>query len=107
MAVVDLAETVCQAETENAIGQVLVLKPDGTGTDASIALIEQRVNSQLGIALLTQGTEGPRASMAVWRASRTDVLNVPGATMNGVLDLRLNGTLEQIKTTCRIQTAGT
>lgn len=106
MAVTDLACTVTQAETENAIGQVLVLKSDGTGSDASLSLIEERVNSALQIALLQDKGEGPRASSAVWRASRSDILNVPGAELTGALTLLLNGTLEKISTRVRIQTAG-
>lgn len=106
MAVVDLAQTVTHAETENAIGQVLVLKSDGKGTDESLSLIEGRVNSALQIALLQDNGEGPRASSAVWRASRNDVLNVPGATLNGTLTLLLNGTVEKINTVVRVVTAG-
>ncbi len=98
MAVADLAETVVQTETENAIGQVLQLNDNGTGTDASLSILEQRVNSALQINLLQQFSEGPRASKAVWTASRTDNLSTPGATLNGVLDLEINGTLEQIAT---------
>lgn len=106
MAVVDVACTVTQAETENAIGQVLVLDSGGHGTPASLALVESRVNTQLEIALLQQGSEGPRASSAVWQASKTDILNVPEATLNGTLLLELDGTLEKINTVVRIQTAG-
>lgn len=106
MAVADVASSVCQAETENAIGQVLELNSDGTGTDASLKVLEGRVNSALAIALLQRKPEGPRASDARWTASRTDILNVPGAELNGTLDLRLNGTLEKITTRVRVQTAG-
>jgi hypothetical protein len=106
MAVANLACTIAQAETENAIGQVLVLKDDGTAEEASLQIIEGRVNTALEIALLQNRAEGPRASKAVWSASRTDVLNVPGAELNGTLDLLLNGTLEKITTVVRIQTAG-
>ena len=106
MAVTNLASTVVQKETENAIGQVLVLNADGTGTDASLSLIEQRVNSALQVNLLQQFAEGQRASLAVWTASRTNVLNTPGATLNGTLALELDGTLENIETSVVIQTAG-
>jgi hypothetical protein len=106
MAVANLGCTVVQAETENAIGQVLVLKDDGTATDASLALIESRVNSALQVALLQDKAEGKRASSAVWRASKTDILNIPGAELTGVLDLQLNGTLEKLTTAVRIKTAG-
>lgn len=106
LAVCNLACSVVQAETENAVGQVLVLKSDGKGTEESLSLIEGRVNSQLQISLLQDNGEGPRASSAVWRASRNDILNVTGATLNGTLELLLNGTLETINTTVKVQTAG-
>ncbi len=106
LAVANVACTVAQTETENAIGQVLVLNADGTGTDASLGLIEGRVNSALDMALLQQRSEGQRASKAVWRASTSDILNVPAAELTGVLDLLVNGTLERITTRVRIQTAG-
>ncbi len=106
MAVANLVCSVTQAETENAIGQVLVLTDEGKGTDASLALIEERVNSSLEIAVLQQRTEGQRASKCVWRERRDDILNIPGAELTGVVDLNLNGTLEKISTSVRIQTAG-
>lgn len=106
MAVANLACTVVQAETENAIGQVLQLKSDGKGTEQSLSLIEGRVNSALQINLLQDNGEGPRASSAVWKANRNDVLNGPGATLNGTLTLLLNGTLEKISTVVRVVTAG-
>ncbi len=102
MAVANVACNVVQAETENAIGQVLILNSDGTGSDASLKLIEQRVNRSLQVNLLQQFQEGPRASKAVWTASRTDILNTTGATLNGTLALLLNGTLEHIATTVRV-----
>lgn len=106
MAVINLACTVAQAETENAIGQVLVLKDDGKAQETALNIIEGRVNSALEKNLLKNGPEGPRASMAKWSASRNDVLNTPGAELNGTLDLMLNGTLEKITTRVRVLTAG-
>lgn len=107
MAVTNLACTVTQAESENAVGQSLVLKNDGTATTDSIAKIEQRVNSALQRNLLSDlQKEGPRASLAFWQASRNDVLNVPGAELTGTLFLLLNGTLEKIRTSVRVQTNG-
>lgn len=106
LAVANVACTTCHAETENAIGQVLVLTDAGTGSEASLGIIEGRVNSALEIALLQQRSEGQRASRAVWHANRNDILNVPGAELTGVLDLQLNGTLEKITTRVKIQTAG-
>lgn len=106
MAVVNLACTIAQAETENAIGQVLVLKDDGKAEESSLNVIEGRVNTSLELYLLKNGPEGPRASMAKWTASRNDTLNIPGAELNGTLDLMLNGTLEKINTRVRVLTGG-
>lgn len=106
LAVANVACSVAHAETENAIGMVLELNADGTATEASLTVLEERVNSALAIALLQRKSEGPRASAAKWQASRSDVLNVPGAELTGTLDLRLNGTLEKITTRVRVQTAG-
>lgn len=104
MAVLDVAMTVCQAETENAVGQVLQLKSDGTATPASLSRIESRVNSALARELLQEKVSGcgPRASGATWAAATDDVLNVPGATLHGVLSLSLNGTIEQVDTVVRV-----
>lgn len=107
MHVTNLACNVTQRETENAIGEILVLKANGTAEPTSLVAIEERVNSQLAIELLqSKNGEKPRASSAAWVASRSDVLNVPDAELNGTLDLRLNGTLVKINTTVRVQTAG-
>ena len=107
MAVANVACNVCQAETENAIGQVLVLNSDGTATRSSLTKLEERVNSALTLALLGDlYGEGPRASKAVWIANTTDILNVPGATLNGTLSLLLNGTLVNIATSVQVITAG-
>lgn len=103
VAVANLACTIAQAETENAIGQVLVLQTDGTAEEASLQKIEQRVNSSLQRELLQDKGEGPRASGAVWRANRNDLLNTPGAELTGNLFLNLNGTLEKITTRVRVR----
>jgi len=102
IAVADVACTTVQASTELAIGQVLELNADGTGTTASLGQIAERVNDDLQIALLQQFAEGPRASSAVWTPSATDVLSVPGSTLHGVLALELNGVLEQIATQVQV-----
>lgn len=106
MAVVNLACTIVQLESEMAIGSTLVLNSDGTATDASRQIIEERVNSKLQIGLLQAGSEGQRASGAVWRLNPNTVLNVTNATWSGVLSLLLNGTLVHIDTVAKVQTAG-
>ena len=86
---------------------MLELNKDGTGTAASLSLIESRVNTSLANNLLANKEgEGKRASFASWQASKTDVLNIPGATLNGVLTLGLNGTIERINTVVRVPTGG-
>jgi hypothetical protein len=103
MAVANLACTIVHAETEGAIGQVLILNEDGTATEQSLGVLEAKVNAALSASLLVnKENEGPRASSAVWSASRTDDLSVLPATLTGVLDLRLNGTLESIVTTVKV-----
>jgi len=106
MAVANVAQTVAQTEAENAIGQVLQLNSDGTATTESLNKIKERVNSALQNNLLQDTGEGPRASSATWTPAADDVLNVPGALLNAVLELNLNGTLEKIATTVRIQSGG-
>lgn len=102
MQVANYACTVVHAATEDCIGQVLILNDDGTATEASLIILENRVNAAVEFALLADKGEGPRASKAVWTASRTDNLSVPGATLNGTLELVLNGTVEQIATAVKV-----
>jgi len=104
MSVANLACTVVHASTEFAIGQVLILDGAGRATDQSIGTIEESVNTDLEIALMQNRLgEGARATRAVWRASRTDILSTPGSTLNGVLDLQVNGTVEQIVTSVKVR----
>lgn len=106
-AVVNLACSVVQLNTENIVGEVLVLNDDGTATSDALATIEMRVNSALALELLVDKfKEGPRASKAVWTASKTDVLNVPEALLTGVLDLNLNGTVHSVFTAVRVRSGG-
>ena len=104
VAVANIACTVVQGRAENAIGRVLELNDDGTATEASLTLLENEINAALAVELLQDGKpEGARASSAKWTASRADLLNVAGATLNGTLDLVLNGTLEHIDTITRVR----
>lgn len=107
VAVVNLACTVTQLNTEKAVGRVLVLNDDGTATAAELATIAQEVNTALNLALLKNAKgEGQRASKAVWTPSSDDILNVPEATLTGVLDLNLNGTVHSVNTTVRVRSGG-
>jgi hypothetical protein len=98
MAVTNKFCSIVQAETMRIIGSVLVLNADGTGTEASLKIIDARVNKALAQGLLKAGKEGQQASSASWSASRADDLSVVPATMNGVGLLGLNGTIERVDT---------
>jgi hypothetical protein len=106
VAVVNLACTVCQLATENFIGRVLTLNDDGTATGDSLSTLESEVNAALELALLTNRGEGARASLAVWTASKDDVLNVPNALLTGVCRLNLNGTIHDVDTRVRVLSGG-
>lgn len=105
VAVTNLAQTIVQRSTENvAIGQTLILNPDGTATSDSLKSIEAPVNSALKNQLLTNLLgEGQRASGAVWTADPSTVYNVAEPIMVGTLNLLLNGTVHSVVTTIKIQ----
>jgi hypothetical protein len=106
MAVVNLACTTVQLNTEKVIGRSLLLNDNGTATTDSLTTIESEVNAALELALLQNRGEGPRASKAVWTASKNDILNVPEALLTGVLDLNLNGTVHSVRTAVRVRSGG-
>jgi hypothetical protein len=106
VAVVNLACTVNQLNTENVVGRSLVLNDDGTATGDSLSTIESEVNAALELALLQNRGEGPRCSKAVWTASKDDILNVPEAELTGVLELNLNGTIHKVSTNVRVISGG-
>ncbi len=106
-AVVNLAQGVCQAATEATIGRSLVLNDDGTATTDALKSITTEVNGALELALLKNTTgEGQRASKAVWTPADDDVLNVAEATLTGVLELGLNGTIHKVDTKIRVLSGG-
>lgn len=106
VAVVNLACSTVQLNTENVIGRVLTLNDDGTATSDALSTVESEVNAALELALLTNRGEGPRASLAVWKASTNDVLNVPNALLTGVCRLNLNGTVHDVDTRVRVLSGG-
>ena len=107
VSVVNVACTIVQAATEKVIGRSLVLNSDGTATAGALAEIAAEVNASLSQGLLknTSG-EGQRASVAKWTPSAGDILNVPEATLTGVLDLVLNGIVHSVNTTVRVRSGG-
>jgi hypothetical protein len=107
VSVVNVACTITQAATEKVIGRSLVLNPDGTASASALAEIAAEVNAALSQGLLKNATgEGQRASLATWTPSADDVLNVPEATLTGVLDLELNGIVHSVNTTVRVRSGG-
>jgi hypothetical protein len=109
MRVANVAQTVCQRATEDYVGQVLVLNPpdaDGvrTATKRALTVLEAKVNAELQRNLLANlKGDGPRASSAKWTAATDDDLGVVGATLNGTLELNLNGTIFQIATIVEVR----
>jgi hypothetical protein len=107
VAVVNVACTTVQLNGELAIGESLVLNDDGTATEDSLSSIENRINTALERSLLANlRGEGPRASLAVYTASREDVFNVPNAVLNGVTRLNLRGTIHDVETPVRVLSGG-
>ncbi len=104
---VNLACSVCQATTENAIGRTPLLKADGTAQAADLAEIAAEVNAALKQTLLANiKNEGQRATSAKWTPRSDDILNVPEATLTGVLDIQLRGTIHSVNTKVRVQSGG-
>jgi hypothetical protein len=106
VAVVNVACTVTQLNTENVIGRSLVLNDDGTATTDSLNTIATEVNAALELALLQNRGEGQRASKAVWTPSADDILNVPEALLTGVVELNLNGTIHSVSTQVSVISGG-
>ena len=104
MHVANVACGIIQAGTENFIGKHPVLDDDGHMIATERTALEESVNSDLAIALLQEKVagQGQRASKAVWTADTDDVLNVPDATVNGVLELHVNGTVVHVNTLVKV-----
>lgn len=108
VAVVNLVETLVQLNTENAaIGVSAQLNDDGTATSDALATISFQVNNalSLGVLINAQG-EGARASSATYYPSGNDILNIPSATLTGVVKLNLNGTIYNVQTKVRVLSGG-
>lgn len=108
VAVVNVAQQVVQAGTENAaIGVSVLLNADGTATSDSLASIASQVNAGLEQALLKDASgEGQRASQALWVPAADDILNVAEPLLNGVLTLNLRGTIHRVETQVRLSSGG-
>jgi hypothetical protein len=97
--------TVVQLKTENVVGRSdFILNDDGTATEDSLATVTKDVNEELEARLLTNKLgEGQRASKAVWTPATDDDLTADEATLNGVLELILNGTVYHVNTVVRVR----
>lgn len=104
MYVANVCCTVVQAATTNFIGQTPPLNDDGTMRSDARGRLESSVNTDLEAALLREFVpgEGARASKAVWTMSTDDVLNVVGATVTGVAELHVNGTIVNVNTVVKV-----
>ncbi len=98
--VANLACSVCQATTENAVGRTLVLDKDtGYATPDSLAKLKAEVVTALeGDLLEDKLGEGQRASAVDWTPATDDDLRGANATLNGVLELNLRGTIVHVNT---------
>lgn len=97
--------TVVQLKTENITGRSdFILNDDGTATADSLATVTKDVNEELEARLLTNKLgEGPRASKAVWTPATDDDFTEDEATLHGVLELLLNGTVYHVNTVVRVR----
>lgn len=98
--VANLACSVNQSATENAVGRTLVLDKDtGHATTDSLAKLKAEVVTALEGALLEDKLgEGQRASAVDWTPATDDDLRGANATLNGVLELNLRGTIVHVNT---------
>lgn len=98
--VANLACSVNQATTENAVGRTLVLDKDtGYATPDSLAKLKAEVVTALEGELLEDKLgEGQRASAVDWTPATDDDLRGSNATLNGVLELNLRGTIVHVNT---------
>lgn len=102
-AVTNLACSTVQAAAEDAaIGESLLLNPDGTATKDSLATIEARINAALKLALLTNRGEGPRASKAVATVDPTTDFSVAEPTAVITTELDLRGTIHSVTNIVRL-----
>lgn len=107
-AVVNLACTTVQINTEDAaVGVSLLLNDNGTATSDSLALCKGQVDTALSQTLLTDTkNEGQRASAANWTPDADVLFNVADATMLGVTELNLRGTVVRVNTKVRVISGG-
>ena len=74
------------------------------GHTPSVLARGSRARGDLQASLLREFVpgEGPRASLAKWTASSDDDLSVPDATITGVAQLEVNGTIFHVETVVKV-----
>jgi hypothetical protein len=104
MAVANVCCSVVQAATERFVGRTPRKDSDGRLFANDRTSLEEEVNSDLQASLLREFVpgEGPRASLAKWTASSDDDLSVPDATITGVAQLEVNGTIFHVETVVKV-----
>jgi hypothetical protein len=102
--VAQLACTIARAAYEDKLNSPVLLLTDGSGfiQEGEARRIDQYVQTQLQIALLTPGPEGQRASAAVPRMDRNIDMRVQGQIVPWQLDLTMLGYLEQLAGRVRV-----
>jgi len=104
MYVASLVQTIVQRRTEGFVGATLTLDPTtGYATRDALAKLAAKVNGDLkrNSKSITPG-DIPRWSSATWTPATDDVLNVPGAVMNGTCVLKINGTIFSVATSVEV-----
>ena len=103
MAVACLAQNLAQEEAVNAVGQNLVLNADGTATGEALSSITDKINSTLARNLLADKEgEGQRTSLASVTLAADDDLSGVDATLNGVVNVKLNGKIAHFALNVRV-----
>lgn len=100
VAVANVFCSIVQRNTEDFTGGTVIVKADGTADTAALQVLEEAVNTDLQQALLKEfvSGEGPRCSLARWNASTNDVFTGDDATLTGVGNLKVNGTIVHVNT---------
>lgn len=100
--VAQLACTVATAAYQRKLNSGVLLKKDKTIQEGSARRIDEFVNTQLRIALLTPGPEGQRSSAVTARLDRNTDLSVVGTEVPWEVDLRTLGYLEKLTGVVRV-----
>ena len=106
-AVANLYCDVVQKATESFIGDHPAGDDEDKLTDDEREQYKEFVNQELAAELLSPKTEGSRATAATWEPSDEDVLNTPGATINGEGVLRTRKIVGSVHTKVAVNPSAT